>query len=266
MLELRDGVWTTLIAGDLLGRWHALRDHPEAQRVAGVEFADPASPETWDNTRLTAFARDFLFSKRVLTTADFNALSDYYRQAAFKIAGVSRLDALRAVRDALAAAVSRGESAAQAALRVQSALIASGYSPLDPWHADLVAQQALAQSYGAASYQSLTNERLAGLIPFFRYVCVVDEFTRPNHLVWNNHFFKSGNPIWQKIWPPNGFRCRCSVKGVSVNTVTTYGIAEDSIPRGGNPDPGFSKAPGVWLDQQAGIGPARRARRFGGGL
>ncbi len=251
-----------LYAGDLLGRWHALRG-----AFAPFEFAapalDPGLPETWDRSGLSSRAAYFLEQKHILTPAEFDALGSYYRAGAFKIAGITHKTVLGKVRDGLVRSARLGESREQAMGRIQRALTAAGLSPLEPWHADLVAHQTLAQAYGAASFEALTDDRVRGILPFFRYVTQADERVRPNHAVWHNRFFRRDDPVWRRIWPPNGFRCRCFIRGVTVTQVRDYGIRSSRKPSAGQgaPDPGFEAAPGVFLEAQAGAKAKRSLSR-----
>lgn len=54
--------------------------------------------------------------------------------------------------------------------------------------------------------------------PMLRYVTVGDERVRASHAAMNGIQRPMSDPIWDKIYPPNGWNCRCTV-------VTTTGTA-----------------------------------------
>lgn len=64
-------------------------------------------------------------------------------------------------------------------------------------------------AYMAGRYQRL----LANVAdrPYWRYVAVMDSRTRPAHAALNGRVWRWDDPIWQILWPPNGWGCRCRV-------------------------------------------------------
>ena len=56
--------------------------------------------------------------------------------------------------------------------------------------------------------------------------------------------FPADSPVWDTWFPPNGFRCRCTVKTLSRRQVEQRGLTvEESVPSGILPDPQFSTNP-----------------------
>ncbi|MBS3961620.1 MAG: minor capsid protein [Sandarakinorhabdus sp.] len=47
--------------------------------------------------------------------------------------------------------------------------------------------------------------------PFLQYSAVLDRRVRPEHARWHNIILPVNHPLWQRIFPPNGWNCRCSV-------------------------------------------------------
>lgn len=64
-------------------------------------------------------------------------------------------------------------------------------------------------AHAAGQWQRI--QRNKHLYPYLRYVTVGDEHVRPEHARWHNLTLPVDHPLWQQIYPPNGWRCRCRV-------------------------------------------------------
>lgn len=51
--------------------------------------------------------------------------------------------------------------------------------------------------------------------PYFQYMCVLDERTRPEHRALHGKVFRYDDPIWASLYPPNGWGCRCFVRSLT---------------------------------------------------
>lgn len=72
-------------------------------------------------------------------------------------------------------------------------------------------------SYAAGHWQHFeTNKRTR---PFLRYVCILDERTRPTHRLHHNLVLPVDHPHW-RIWGcPNGWNCRCTFQSLTQRDV-----------------------------------------------
>ena len=186
---------------------------PSSSHAARVDLR-PQDASTWRNPRVVTRAVRFLQDKRLLTPAEFAALADQYRVAAFSIAGVTERVALEAARDALRASVEAQATLGEATGALEAALDAKGFTRLRPWHARLVAHMAHATGYGAGQDHVLGDRRLRGILPAVRWVTAADDRVRETHAAMDGHTAARGAEIW-KVWrSPAGYNCRCRRVGV----------------------------------------------------
>lgn len=61
----------------------------------------------------------------------------------------------------------------------------------------------------AANYQRLKAK--SGKFPYWRYVTAGDEKVREEHRKLDGVTLMHDDPLWNKIYPPNGWKCRCYV-------------------------------------------------------
>lgn len=59
-----------------------------------------------------------------------------------------------------------------------------------------------------------------------------DKHTRPSHLAMDGKVFPADSPIWDTWYPPNGFKCRCTVRSLSKRQVEERGLkVQTDLPR-----------------------------------
>lgn len=69
------------------------------------------------------------------------------------------------------------------------------------------------QAQAAGQWQRMLRNRRTH--PFARYVTIDDDRVRPLHRAWHNTVLPLDDPWWSTHRPPNGYRCRCRVVGVT---------------------------------------------------
>jgi hypothetical protein len=142
-------------------------------------------------------------------------------------------------------------------------------------------------------------ERVKDAFPFLRYVQVQRDTRRPEHARYHELIRRVDDPVWERIYPPNGWRCGCTVQQLSqammdrrgLRVTEDFALQERGVPnrRTGQieptalgVDPAWDGNPGkAWLDLSGRHGPisgglspgaaatelgfAARARLFGMG-
>jgi len=64
--------------------------------------------------------------------------------------------------------------------------------------------------------------------PYWEYVAVLDDRTRPEHAELNGLVFRHDDPFWNSFYPPNGWRCRCRVNALSNYNMTSKNLKPSS--------------------------------------
>jgi SPP1 gp7 family putative phage head morphogenesis protein len=97
-------------------------------------------------------------------------------------------------------------------------------------------------AYNAAQYDELqADDSIWG----YTYVTMLDDRVRPAHAKLEGLTKKKDNSIWSKIWPPNGWNCRCQVVPVYKGDVQLETRLPPNAPS--LVDPAFRFNPGLEL-------------------
>ena len=148
---------------------------------------------------------------------------------AFTISRLARVDLLEAMQKSLAKSVagelSRKDWIDNAAKLLQGTGWWGTVEVTDPRtgevlktrfdHArlQLIFDTNIRQAQAAGQWQRLL--RNSRRTPYARYVTMDDDRVRPLHRQWHNVTLPLDDPWWATHRPPNGYRCRCRVVGVT---------------------------------------------------
>ena len=179
----------------------------------------------------------------------------------FTVAKMMRVDLLQDVHASVNAAITEGMSFGQFRAELEPLLRAQGWwgrkSVLDPVAGEyrvaqlgstrrlrIIYDTNLRMSYAKGRWERI--ERVADERPWLRYVAVLDERTRPDHMAWHGTILRWDHPWWQTHYAPNGWRCRCLVQQLSDDDLAAFGF--DPSP---GPPPG-SEATRAWTNKRTG--------------
>lgn len=79
----------------------------------------------------------------------------------------------------------------------------------------LAAEYQLAVNTGMQSSRYYQQVRDRDAFPYLEYYTQGDSQVRPAHAALDGKVFKADDPVWDKIYPPNGWNCRCTVLPVA---------------------------------------------------
>ncbi|WP_175716577.1 phage minor head protein [Burkholderia anthina] len=83
-------------------------------------------------------------------------------------------------------------------------------------------QTNVAVAYSVGLYKRLRDN--VDNRPYWRYLAVMDGRTRPSHRALHGKVFRWDDPIWDVIFPPNGWGCRCIVQALTEEEFQELGV------------------------------------------
>lgn len=172
---------------------------------------------------------------------------DVWREAharGFTVAGCTKTDLLADIQSATADAIALGQSKAQFRQALEEVLKRKGWwgkgDIVNPETGEvrrgergstarlnLVYRQNTQAAYNAGRYKQ--QKESAEIAPYWKYMAVMDAKTRPSHAAMHGRVYRSDDPIWGEMYPPNGWACRCRVDSLSERAFRRGGYTlEDS--------------------------------------
>jgi SPP1 gp7 family putative phage head morphogenesis protein len=183
--------------------------------------------------------------KLPMTLEEFKALEAVMRARAFTVANVATLDIVQAIYDELLKAIETGGTIAEFRERVNAYIEDEGYIGLSAYRTDNIFRTNIQTAYNAGRYEQQTLPAVAEGRPIWIYDAVNDDRTRPAHRAMNGVARRFDDHFWDTWYPPNGYRCRCSVRSASEEGAARRGLTVDTAEMSVNlsPDPGFETNP-----------------------
>ena len=164
------------------------------------------------------------FSEKVTVTAkEFENISYSSKVRAFTISGISSLDVLQGVKDEIQKAIADGTPFGEWKKSVNTFLERKGYEGLTPFRADNIFRTNVQTAYQVGKYEQLTDPDILKARPYWEYSSVKDGRTRAIHKALDGMVFPAEHPFWDTWYPPNGYRCRCTVKSRSERDLKRLG-------------------------------------------
>jgi SPP1 gp7 family putative phage head morphogenesis protein len=169
-------------------------------------------------------AVEFLKKKTPLTAGEYKALSEECRAKAFTVSGYTSLEVLQKFLDELTDACEEGKTKKDFVESMNDFLERNGYEGLNPFNADVIFRTNMQTAYNAGHYKSMTDPTTRKLRPFWKYVTAGDGQVRESHAQMEGRIYRADDPIWDVWYPPNGFRCRCTVVSMTKGQVERSGV------------------------------------------
>jgi SPP1 gp7 family putative phage head morphogenesis protein len=238
LAPFRGVVADEMALADLFGRLEVAARYQralEADRARAWTQLEPTEA-------LEAFRR-----RRLLAPRELSKLLDAYRRKATRIAGDLRDYMLGKVGDALQEAIRVGTTRAAFIRGLAERFDAWGLTRAKRHHVETVFDTTVLGSYAHGRYRQLTEPSVLAARPMWRYVTAGDSRVRPAHAAMNGRVYPADHEVWKRWFPPNGFRCRCSVESLTRDEARDLGGVSADPGAGLEPDEGFAISPRDWL-------------------
>ena len=206
-------------------------------------------------------AQQFWRDKVKLGPKEFSRLTDEAKVKAFAIAGIAKGDELDTVFRSMQKAIDQGSTLEEFKAECAQIFERRGWTGKRTWRVDNIFRTNIQTAYNVGQYKQQMETREA--LPVWQYSAINDSRTRPTHLAMDGRAWPADHPMWNIWYPPNGYRCRCSVIALTARQAAQRGIKVESIdptntliepidPLTGNrmparqllPDPGFNSNAG----------------------
>ena len=183
-------------------------------------------------------AVDYLKAKGYAITWNWQeALEDAHARA-FTVAKVTRMDILETIRTATVEAIEKGIPEREYINNLRPKLEALGWWGKvkvsntngteqtiqlgSPRRLQTILRTNKITAYHAARYaEQMAN---ADEQPYWQYLAIKDSRTRASHLALHEKVYRYDDPIWDVMYPPNGWNCRCRVRALSQRRLDKMGL------------------------------------------
>jgi len=94
------------------------------------------------------------------------------------------------------------------------------------WRLKTIYRVNMQTAYMAGRYKAMAEN--ADHRPWWQYVAILDQRTRPAHRALHGRVFRADDPFWDRFYPPNGWNCRCRVRAYTDTELKRKGLEPES--------------------------------------
>ena len=186
-----------------------------------------------------AEAVEYFAAKGDRLTFDYTDLWREENAHAFTVAKATSADVLRTIRTEVEKAIGEGQTFEEFKRTLRPRLEELGWwgrkEVLDAETGEVTTAQlgsnrrlrTIYQTNVQTAYMAGRYKRYLANVddrPYWRYVAIMDGRTRPTHAALHGKVWRWDDPIWQIIWPPNGWGCRCMVVALTEAEFKALGV------------------------------------------
>lgn len=147
---------------------------------------------------------------------------DFFRLRSFTMAHVTDAGILQALKDELQKVLEGGGTFQDFRSRAVDLL---GEAASEN-HLRTVYATNLHTAYNAGKYYQGMDAIVE--LPYWQYITMDDGKVRPAHQILHGRVWRKDDAIWDTIYPPNGFNCRCSVLEHDEYSLQEEGLTSES--------------------------------------
>ncbi|QCM08228.1 hypothetical protein CFBP6626_17905 [Agrobacterium tumefaciens] len=208
-------------------------------------------------------AIDFLRQKAAVPTQSHRDVWDAAHSKMFMVAGANKKALVEDFQAAIVKAAEQGLTLEDFRADFDAIVARHGwqYNGSRGWRSRLIFETNLSTAYAAGRYAQMTAPETLEAFPYWMYNHSGAIHPRLEHKAWDGDCYEATDPVWAKMYPPNGYRCGCFVTPVSRPGLRRLGKSKPDTPPNLDQlgtdqprgiDPSFAYNPGAaWLSQTA---------------
>lgn len=168
--------------------------------------------------------------KVLLDSSSYLDVLAHEHAIAFVVAGMADADLLAETKAAIQSALDSGSDFNAFKRRLKPYLTAKGWLSKDGKTASrrlrLIYHTNLHTAYAAGQWQRI--QKTKEFLPYLQYMPSVSENPRLSHKRYYDLVRPVDDAIWQQIFPPNSYNCKCWVKQLTKRQAQKVGISEET--------------------------------------
>lgn len=174
----------------------------------------------------------------VLPEIYYGLLVGIQKSQATTIAGLASLEQIKFVIDLVTEALKDGTTFADFKKAVRKGDVNVN---LPAHRLDNIFRTNIQTAYNRGRWEQ--QKKVANSRPYLMYDAINDSRTRPNHTAMDGTILHRDDPWWKTHYPPNGYRCRCTVIALTEAQARKRGIS--GTPPDAETDDGWEFNPGI---------------------
>lgn len=154
--------------------------------------------------------------KNLKISSDWEELDAEAHNKAFTVAKVMSADILQMIYDYVERAKSEGMTLKQFQESLLPELEKNGWTGASPSRLKTIYDTNMQMAYAQGKYRQ--QKLISHIYPYWKYTQIQRPTKRHNHSLLHGKVFRHDDPIWDLIYPPSGFGCKCSVTPIKDGT------------------------------------------------
>jgi len=175
----------------------------------------------------------YIQKKGVQIPKDWNNLHAVMKSKSTDMADKFKLDILQKVNDEIKDSIKTGKSFQQFKKDLKPNMEKWGFwgkkadrvegmeQWFAPWRLKLIYTTQVSEARSAGRYKRQWATRKT--LPVWVYKSALTARTRDNHRIMHGTAFPANHPIWDQIYPPNGYNCKCWIDTMSTRMAEKRG-------------------------------------------
>lgn len=223
-----------MVVANLRGRLDARKAAFQAEPGYALALATPSDGPIFNKTIE-------IMRKALGPSANLKALEQQYNIVALRTLSNVSDTIEKDIRATAYGLIERGATVKEAKDVLGKRFDALGLTPRNSFQLETIFRTASSVAYGAGSWAAYQDPDIQEILWGYTYSAVMDDRTRENHAAAEGTTLPKDDEFWQRMWPPNGYNCRCEVIPLfsreRINRPPPEAVA----------DPGFGYNPGAIL-------------------